>query len=127
MWAVTTYPILDNGGMPFAFEVEKVYLTLSKAAALLRSVEGVSDIQQRGLFRRPTDLHLRFRYRGEPFVVWEPYADSSRYWIGPDDTARSQPDIGVLQAAFDRHHPPFLLRALGYMISLKFLATVRQK
>lgn len=125
MWTVTTYPILNDGGQPFAFEVENIYLTLSKAAAVLRSVQGVSDIQQRGLFRRPMDVHLRFRYCGEPFVVWEPYGDSSRYWIGPDEPAQLHPDIGALQTAFDLYRPPFLLRALGNLITLKFLG--RQK
>jgi hypothetical protein len=123
---MTTYPILDNAGKRFAFEIENVYLTLSKAAALLRSVDGVSDIEQRRLFRRPMDVHVRFRYRGVPFIVWEPYADSSRYWIGPED-ARAHPDVGDLQAAFDRYNPPFVLKALGYLVSLKFLVPARQK
>ena len=124
---MTTYPILDNAGKRFAFEIENVYLTLSKAAALLRSVDGVSDIQQRRLFRRPMDVHVRFRYRGVPFIVWEPYADSSRYWIGPEDAERAHPDVGDLQAAFDRYDPPFVLKALGYVVSLKFLLPARQK
>jgi len=124
---MTTYTVLDNTGKAFAFEIQNVYLTLSKAAALLRSVDDVSDIQQRRLLHRPMDVHLRFRYRGEPFVVWEPYADSSRYWIGPDDAAHTHPDIGDLQAAFARYDPPFALKAVGYLVSLKFLFPSRQK
>jgi len=117
---MNTYLILDNIGKPFAFEVENFYLSPSKAATLLRSVNGVSDIQQRRLFRQPMDVHVRFRFRGVPFIVWEPYGDSSRYWIGPADEQQAHPDVVDLQAAFGRYDPPVLLKALGYVFSLKF-------
>lgn len=127
MWTMTTYPILDNTGTPFAFEIENVYLTLSRVTTLLRSIDGVSDIQQRRLFRGPMDVHVRFRYRGVPFVVWEPYGDSSRYWIGPSDEQQAHPDIAALQATFNGYEPPLLVKALGYLVSLKFLVPARQK
>jgi hypothetical protein len=111
--------------MAFAFEVENVYVTPSRAATVLRSVDGVSDMRQRSLFRGPTDVHVRFQYRGVPFVIWEPYADSSRYWIGPENESGNHADIGALLDAFDRYDPPFVVRALGYLISLKFLRTAR--
>jgi len=124
---MTTYPIADDAGKHFAFEIENVYLTLSKAAALLRSHDGVSDIQQRRLFRGPMDLHLRFRFRGVPFILWEPYGDSGRYWIGPANEQQAHPDVADLQTTFDRYDPPFLRKALAYLVALKFLAPARQK
>lgn len=124
---MTTYPINDLAGTTFAFEVESVYLTLSGVAALLRSVDGVSDVWQRRLFLRPTDVHVRFHYRGLPFMVWEPHADSSRYWIGPEGPDPEHADVGDLKAAFDQYDPPFILKALGYLFSLRFLVPARQK
>lgn len=127
MAPMTTYPIQDAAGRPFAFEVENVYLTLSKATALLKSADGVSDVRQRRLFRRPTDVHVRFRYRGVPFVLWEPYADSSPYWIGPEDEQGDHVDVGDLRVIFDRHDPPFVLKAFGYLLSFRFLVPTKHK
>ena len=123
---MTTYSILDSAERLLAFEIENVYLTVSKAAALLQSVDGVSDIERRQLFRKPMDVHIRFRFRGVPFIVWEPYGDSSRYWIGPADKEQAHPNVADLQATFDRYEPPFVLRALGYIVSLKFLLPVQR-
>jgi hypothetical protein len=117
---MTTYPILDATGRRYAFEVESVYLTLSKGVTVLKAVDGVSNLQKRRLFRRPMDVHVRFRYRGVAFVVWEPYADSSRYWIGPEHPERSQMDVADLQAAFDAYDPPLLLKVLGNLLSRRF-------
>jgi hypothetical protein len=66
------------------------------------------------------DVHVRFRYRGATFVVWEPHGDSSRYWIGPEDPERPRMDVGDLQATFDRYDPPLLLKIFGNLLSPKF-------
>jgi hypothetical protein len=32
--------------------------------------------------------------------VWEPYADSSRYWIGPNTSDKEAIDISTIEMAF---------------------------
>ena len=55
-------------------------------------------------------------------MVWEPWRDNSRYWIGPQrETADDVPDTTHLEMAFRRHQPPALRRLAGYLLSLGFL------
>lgn len=49
---------------------------------------------------------MRFKYLNQEFVVWEPYGDSSRYWIGPDEPADGTLDICNLERAFRRFRSP---------------------
>lgn len=116
---MTTFPMRDSAGTTFAFEIDNVAITPSKAAAVLRSIDGVSDVKPRRIFRRPTDIHVRFRYGGVAFVVWEPYADSNRYWIGPQDDKQEHIEIGVVEAAFNRYSPPMIFRVLGNLLALR--------
>jgi hypothetical protein len=32
-------------------------------------------------------VHIRFLYRGREYIVWEPFGDNSRWWIGPEQTS----------------------------------------
>jgi hypothetical protein len=118
---MTTHPVYDDTGRAFAFEVEAIYLPLASGVSLLRPIDGVSDVRRRRLFHRPADIHIRFRYRGVPFVLWEPYGDSSRYWIGPEDERGDHPDVGDLRAAFARHRPPIWVKVLAYLFRFQFL------
>lgn len=48
------------------------------------------------------EIHVRFSFAGELFVVWEPYGDNSRLWVGPDDGAIAPPEIiNDLRAKFE--------------------------
>jgi hypothetical protein len=38
-------------------------------------------------------------FHGVPFVVWEPWGDNSRYWIGPAVT-KAAPDLGPVTQDF---------------------------
>jgi hypothetical protein len=62
---------------------------------VLGSVPGVTDFK-----RRWFDEHrFTFTYGGRACVVWEPWGDNSRYWIGP---AEMEPpvDMGPINDAF---------------------------
>jgi GNAT superfamily N-acetyltransferase len=59
----------------------------------LRGIPGVSNVRPRKLWVGPQDVHIRFTYRGQECIVWEPYGDNSRWWIGPDDT--NSPSISL--------------------------------
>ena len=104
-------------GRLFAFEIENAYIRPRKIAALLEPVDGVSNISFRKPFSSSNDVHLKFKYRGEDFMVWEPYGDSSRYWIGPEEEGKFS-DISLLAKTFEEHHPSILSRIFGGLITL---------
>ena len=80
-----TYPLIDEkkGDRPFAFEIENAYVGTGTIARLLAEVDGVTDVRARKLFRGSSEIHVEFKYLNHDYIVWEPYGDNSRYWIGP--------------------------------------------
>ena len=60
-------------------------------------MDGVTDVQ-RELFK---EVRIHFKYLGHEAVVWEPWGDSSRFWIGFVEPHRSEEiDISPLHEAF---------------------------
>lgn len=118
-----THHILNDFGRVVAFEIELVFFGVRRIAALLRSVPGVEEVRVRGLFQRPADVHIHFSYLGVGFIVLEPYADNSRYWIGPergigDSQTDSSVDITNLERPFQEYDPPFIVKLAGALLSL---------
>ena len=117
-----TYPILTKDGhRAFAFEVENVYLSPAAAARLAATVDDVSEVVVRSVFSKSSDVHVEFKYRGQPYIVWEPYGDSSRYWIGPKEEARDAGDITALESAFSCYRPPMHRALLGNILTFQFV------
>ena len=121
-----TYPIKTEQGMCWAFEIENAYIRPRTIAALLADVSDIADIQPRKPFSASDEIHLRFRFRGREFVVWEPYGDNSRYWIGPADEKEAPIDAAELQAAFDRYAPSLPTKIFGDIITLNFRSLFRR-
>ncbi len=116
-----TYPLTKKDeSRPFAFEVENTFLGPAAAARLLAEIDGVSDVRPRKMFSKSSDVHVEFKFRGQPYIVWEPFGDNSRYWIGPKDEASDAGEIGVIEAAFKRHRP-LIYRVIGDVMTLRFL------
>ena len=80
---MNTYLICDNQE-PFAFEISNFLITINKVAYLLDEVKEVTNIEKRKLFKGSSYVHIKFLYKGYDFIVWEPFGDNSRYWIGPE-------------------------------------------
>jgi hypothetical protein len=87
-----TYPIRDASGTTFAFEVDAQIIGWSLARTL-REIDDVSNVRPRKWWVGSADVHIRFTYRGREYLVWEPFGDNSRWWIGPEDT--DAPPLGV--------------------------------
>jgi hypothetical protein len=124
---MNTYPLYNPDGRMFAFEIEIVYIGVKKIAKLLNSCDGVSDIRVRKIFGADSDIHIDFLYAGNAFIVWEPYADSSRYWIGPKDDANKQIDFGPIESVFRQYRPSTAIKLLGDLVSFKFLSAIKRK
>lgn len=117
-----TYPIrTDGAGVLFAFEVDSVYLGLESMTRILSSIDGVMSVQRRRLFQGTSDTHIEFSYMGCAHMVWEPFGDSSRYWIGPRDPDKCSVDIGRIEEHFRHYQPPLVRRLVGDILSLQFL------
>jgi hypothetical protein len=119
---VKTHPIFTNdGGNPFAFELESIYISPLTSARLLAEVDGVTDIVPRRMFSKLSDIHLQFKYRGKPYILLEPYGDNSRYWIGPKHGVNDVGDITALEAVFKHYRPSFHRAVLGDVLTLRFV------
>ena len=93
-----TYPIRDDAGMLVAFEVNAP-LFGRRLARVLRQIDGVTDVRRRRWWVGSPDVHIRFQYRGREYVVWEPFGDNSRWWIGPDDDDAAHMPLDELERA----------------------------
>ncbi|MDP1696695.1 MAG: hypothetical protein Q8L45_02745 [Xanthomonadaceae bacterium] len=121
-----TYPSIDEKtGSVFAFEIEHVYLSNAAVARILSKISDVSDVRVRTLFSKWQGIHIWFNHQGSDFVVFEPYGDSSRYWIGPKDSIDVSVDLGRVMAAFENYHPPLLVEVIGDVLSLKIPSPIR--
>lgn len=114
-----TYPISDKerSQYPFAFEIDNAYVSIRTISSILSAVDGVSSVRRRRSFSSPSDIHIRFQFKGKEHVVWEPYGDNSRYWIGPDEKVEPT-EIGDLKTAFDNYRPPAIVKLIGDLITL---------
>jgi hypothetical protein len=124
-----TYLVSDKQGVRAPiFQVENAYIGPATIAKLLAQVQGVSDVRRRKPFSKSSDVHIEFYYLGRPYIVWEPFGDNSRYWIGPADMVSGVPDvanlehpedIANLEEVFKRYRPPLYRALLGDVISLR--------
>src|SRR5262245_26065966 len=65
-----TYPIRNEAGVLFAFEIDAPLLG-RRLARVLAGVAGVSDVRRRRWWRGSPDVHIRFRYHEREFIVSE--------------------------------------------------------
>jgi len=119
-----TYKYYKDNNQFFAFEIENVYIRPKKAAQLLSSVKGVADVTK----TNSSEVHVTFKYKNKNFTVLEPYGDSSRYWIGPDDDDDPQNiDIMEIEKVFRNYKPNMLVKIIGDLISLNFRALFKNE
>ena len=120
-----TFPSLNEStGHVFAFEIERIYLCNSTIGRILSEIPGVSDIKVRRLFSEWREIHVWFKYGLIDFVVWEPYGDNSRLWIGPEDGVDDRVDIERVRIAFEKYQPPMFVGIVGDILSLRIPSPV---
>lgn len=118
---VETYPLIDEkkGHYPFAFEVKNAYVAPGTIARLLMEIDGITDVRTRRLFSGSSEIHVEFKYLSRDYIVWEPYGDNSRYWIGPKNPEESAGDISNIEDVFKRYRPPFHREVIGDILSFR--------
>ena len=107
-----TWPVTDEGGKVTAFEVSMLRIGLREIEGILRSNPDVSKLTRRRIFS-PSEVHITFYYRGVEYVVWEPFGDNSRYWIGPKDKPAQPSDVADLEQGFRAYRASLLKRMFG--------------
>lgn len=110
----------DNGYL-VAFEIEAIYYSRNSIAEILKTIKGVSDVQFGGRFGSNNDVRLMFDYLNSAFIVWEPYGDNSRYWIGPKESSQKPMDIRTIEQGFVNYSPPLHKRIVGDIFNLRFI------
>jgi hypothetical protein len=87
---------------PYAFEIPEWRRPFWRKTLVrfLESVPEVTEVRRGGNWFSGDENRAHFLFHGVPFVVWEPWGDNSRYWIGPADTKAAAPDLGPLMQAF---------------------------
>ena len=108
-----------DSGHVVAFAIENVYISLTTVARLLKNTDGVTDVVPRKIFSRSrSDIHIRFKYHGEPCIVLEPWGDNSDYWICPDvENSSNVSNITPLETVFKRYRPPFYRLFIGHVVT----------
>lgn len=117
-----TYEILKNEKL-FAFEIESIYISSRKMESILKANPLITITKKRAMFREGENL-FEFSLSGESFVVWEPFGDSSRYWIGPKDEDLQPYEIKELETLFKSYKVPMLRRIFGDLVSFNFKSLV---
>ncbi|MGH7767194.1 MAG: hypothetical protein ACREQP_07040 [Candidatus Binatia bacterium] len=84
------------------FEITSTWITFRPLYKILRSVEAISEVKRNWF----NDNRITFKFRGEPCIIYEPWGDSSRYWVGPENAGSSTLDITSIHQAFQRYRSP---------------------
>jgi len=79
-----TYPLCDENNELYAFEVSNSFLGSGSIARFLQRCSGCEVLQVRKMFSS-SEEHVLFKFEGLDFIVWEPFGDSSRLYIGFSD------------------------------------------
>jgi len=96
-----TFPIKDDTGHVFAFEI-RAQLFGWRLAHRLRSFQGFPTCVLEDCGSDLQTCISGFKYQGHECVVWEPYGDSSRWWIGPDDKNAPHVPLDEIEHAMAR-------------------------
>ena len=86
---------------------------------MLKAVDGVSEVSLRKALSASNDAHIEFKYLSRDYIVWEPYGDSSRYWVGPKSPTDGAGDISGVETALKLYRPPFYRAVLGDVLTLR--------
>jgi hypothetical protein len=94
------HDICDPQGRVSAFEISNTWISRNGVIRFLASLPDVRVIprNKREVKENP-DEFCAFMVRERRFVVWEPWGDSSRYWIGPDPPGWCE-EVVLIREAF---------------------------
>jgi len=98
-----TYDLTDDEGRVFGFEVSNAFFPRSTACRVAQRIPGAKLIRGPRIFPSE-DEFCEFELEGVTFVLWEPWGDNSRYWIGPK-AGQWVPQLDRVREEFVRWQP----------------------
>ena len=92
-----------NNAEVYAFEIDSG-IGRRKTVTVVRSIDRVSIAEKSTGCDLSEAAFCEFSILGDDFHVFEPFGDSSRYWIGPKDN-KAHPGILLIIDAFMAYKP----------------------
>lgn len=106
------YELINESNHIYAFEYSSSLISMKSLKLIIDSIPGVSNVQMRSPFGDTPDIVAKFEIDGNEYMVWEAFADNSRYWVGPYE-AKQDLDISKIRSAFESHEPSMIRKVLG--------------
>jgi hypothetical protein len=95
-----TFPLNSDEGQLIGFEIPNSFLSSGGIARFVRRIKGCDVLGTRRWFSAD-EVHVRFSFSGSRFIVWEPFGDNGRLWVGPEDGEVVSPEkIDALKVEF---------------------------
>jgi len=100
---MTVHDLKDQDGRVFAFEISNLLVSRRRVCRILRTIPGVHISRSpRFLSRFREDEFCEFEVSGQRFKAWEPWGDSSCFWIGPEPPQWCE-QVALIRDTFERH------------------------
>ena len=100
-----TYPAIDENGVLVSFEIS---MAQAGPKILSRFVEGKlgGKVYDRRKSFSDNEVHFRFSFLNHDLLVWEPFGDNSRYWIGfSEDSPKDYEIMSQVHGEFQNFKP----------------------
>ena len=100
-----TYPLVSDGGDYSGFEIGNTFISLRRIINILKTKLNIQNIRKQKLFDS-SENRINFIYKNQEYIVWEPFGDNSRYWIGLLEDSNSKnnfKDLKEIEKAFKSH------------------------
>ena len=103
---MTVHELKDKDGRVFAFEVGNFLLSRRGVCRILRAIPGVRILRTPRFLSwlSGEEVFCEFEVNGQRFEAWEPWGDSSVYWIGPEPPQWCE-QVALVCDAFKRASP----------------------
>lgn len=116
--AMKTFPLLNDGGEMTGFEISSLFFPSSASVSrFFAKCPGVQLTQQRKMFESGNEVHAELAFEGNTFIVWEPFGDNSRVWIGPkEESDEALAGLRGLHEFVSSNWPGPISRLLGLVL-----------
>lgn len=95
-----TLDLRRQDGRLVAFEIGKTFVPMAGIRRVLAKIPGLAFEP----LNTTDEIKLRFTLNNHEFQVWEPWADRSRYWIGPveldSDSLDKSETVEIIRSEF---------------------------
>jgi len=113
-----TYPEKNDAGEKHSFQISNNFLSSNGIARFIGRCPGVKITRVRRMFALDDEVHVEFELDSHRYLVWEPFGDNSRLWIGPAEGQYRFESIDHIQRYVAEHWPGPVSWGLARLVSL---------